>query len=184
MKTTPLEARRFGELFDEHRDRVFRHASRHAASRQDAEDITALVFLEAWRRRAAIRLVDGSPLPWLLVTTNHVASNHDRALRRHRRAMARLSALEEEADFAPQVDEQLDAWPRHASIRTAFERLSSRDRDVVSLCVIEELPLAAAAEALGVPLGTVKSRLSRAKARLAALMNDTPTEELTAGGAR
>jgi RNA polymerase sigma-70 factor (ECF subfamily) len=56
----------FGELFDIHHDRVFRHAYRLVENRHDAEDVTATAFLELWRRRADVRLVDGSVLPWLL----------------------------------------------------------------------------------------------------------------------
>jgi DNA-directed RNA polymerase specialized sigma24 family protein len=49
----------FGALFDRHRDRVFGHACRLADTRQDAEDVVASAFLELWRRRAEVRLVDG-----------------------------------------------------------------------------------------------------------------------------
>ncbi len=59
----------FDVLFDRHRDRVFRHACRLADTRQDAEDAVASAFLELWRCRAKVQLVDGSVLPWLLVTT-------------------------------------------------------------------------------------------------------------------
>ena len=81
----------FGQVFDRHRDRVFRSAPRLTRHRHDAEDVTALVFLEAWRRRAVVRIVDGSVLPWLLVTTGHVSQNAARARRRHTRALAALS---------------------------------------------------------------------------------------------
>ena len=80
----------FGVVFDRHRDRVLGHALRLTRHRHDAEDVAALVFLEAWRRRAAVRVVDGSVLPWLLVTTGHVAQNAARARRRHGLALAKL----------------------------------------------------------------------------------------------
>ena len=68
----------FASLFDRHRDRVFGHALRLVRERHDAEDVTAVVFLEAWRKRESVRLVDGSIIGWLLVTTNYAARNHTR----------------------------------------------------------------------------------------------------------
>lgn len=68
-------------------------------------------------------------------------------------------------------------------MRDAFAALPPRDQDVITLCVIEELPLAEAAAALGVPVGTVKSRLSRAKRKLGDLTLGTPESALE-GGAR
>jgi RNA polymerase sigma-70 factor (ECF subfamily) len=74
----------FAFLFDRHRDRVFGHAFRLVQTRHDAEDVAASVFLELWRRRAEVRLVDGSVLPWLLVTTTNVGRNSARGTRRYR----------------------------------------------------------------------------------------------------
>jgi RNA polymerase sigma-70 factor (ECF subfamily) len=53
----------FVAIFDKHRDRVFRHALRMTANVHDAEDVTAGAFLELWRRRKAVRVIDGSVLP-------------------------------------------------------------------------------------------------------------------------
>ena len=80
----------FGVLFDRHRDRVFRLACRLVDKRRDAEDVTATAFLELWRRRRDVRLVDGSVLPWLLVTTSNVARNVGRATRHYRALLDRL----------------------------------------------------------------------------------------------
>jgi RNA polymerase sigma-70 factor (ECF subfamily) len=56
----------FVAIFDKHRDRVYRHALRITENVHDAEDVTAGAFLELWRRQKAVRVVDGSVLPWLL----------------------------------------------------------------------------------------------------------------------
>jgi RNA polymerase sigma-70 factor, ECF subfamily len=174
----------FGELFDAFRDRVFWQALRYTRVLHDAEDITALVFLEAWRKRPDVRIVDGSPLPWLLVTTNYVARNHARSQRRHVRAMARVAADREHPDFSSDLNEYLDDEPRRSAVRRAFMQLSSKDQDVVSLCIIEDLPLAQAATVLRIPTGTVKSRLSRAKRRLLELTTELTDAQSVAGGAR
>ena len=157
----------FGAVFDRHRDRVFGLALRLLGHRHDAEDATALVFLEAWRRRGSVRVVDGSVLPWLLVTTGHVAQNASRARRRHRLALAELPPSEVVDDHADDVAARVDGAGRDGEVRSALRRLRPADRDVLLLCVVQELSLDAASVVLDVPLGTVKSRLSRARARLA-----------------
>lgn len=174
----------FGELFDAFRDRVYWHALRHTHVASDAEDVTALVFLEAWRKRPQVRIVDGSPLPWLLVTTNYVARNHARSQRRHVKAMARVSPEREGPDFSVDLDAYLDDEPRRAAVRQAFTQLSAKNQDIVSLCIIEELPLAQAATVLRIPVGTVKSRLSRAKRRLLELTTEITDAPSVAGGAK
>ncbi|RDV45440.1 hypothetical protein DOE76_06290 [Leifsonia sp. ku-ls] len=178
----------FASLYDRHRDRVFGHALRLLRERHDAEDVTAVVFLEAWRKRDSVRLVDDSIIGWLLVTTNYAARNHARGARRYRNALSKLPPPPPQRDHAPDVDETLDGADRGRQVREAFSRLSKRDQDVITLCVLEELTTAQAAEALGVPEGTVKSRLSRARARLTELASplatDTNDSTILEGGAR
>ena len=157
----------FGAIFDLHRDRVFGHSLRLVRSVPDAEDVTALVFLEAWRRRTAVRVVDGSIIGWLLVTANNVVRNHARTLRRHQIAMAKLPPAVPQPDHADDVLGRLGDRAGSDHMRSAFARLSQRDQDILTLCVLEELSLTHAAIALRIPIGTVKSRLSRAKQRLA-----------------
>jgi RNA polymerase sigma factor (sigma-70 family) len=174
----------FGEIFDLHRDRVFGQALRLVRSVHDAEDITAVVFLEAWRRRAAVRIVDGSIIGWLLLTTNYVARNQTRSSRRYRAALAQLPPPEAAPSGSDDVDARLDSRKRESVVHSAFARLNKRDQDVLTLCVVEELTMSAAAAALDVPVGTVKSRLARAKARLGALTTETLEEtSLVEGGA-
>lgn len=179
------DAEAFASLYDRHRDRVLGHSLRLVQRLHDAEDVTAVVFLEAWRKRASVRVVDGSIIGWLLVTTTFTVRNHSRSLRRYRSALAKLPPAPLQDDHAPGIDEAIDASGRGQQMREAFAKLSKRDQDVISLCILEELTAAQAAEALGVPEGTVKSRLSRARKRLAELAaplaGDTTILE---GGAR
>ncbi|MDQ0865288.1 RNA polymerase sigma factor [Arthrobacter globiformis] len=88
----------FRVLYTCHRDRVFRHAYRLSGDRQDAEDVMATAFLELWRLRAKVRVVDGSILPWLLVTTTNTARNSGRAALRYRRLLDSLPRREETSD--------------------------------------------------------------------------------------
>jgi RNA polymerase sigma factor (sigma-70 family) len=174
------DADAFTAIYDRHHDRVYRHSLRLAPTVHDTEDVVALVFLEAWRRRAYVRIVDGSVLPWLLVTANYVAANASRSARRHRIAMAKLPVQESIDDATDDVLERIDGTGRERRLRAAFAHLSSNDRDVLTLCVVHELPLASAATALRVPVGTVKSRLSRAKDRLARLTGDAALDDTPA----
>lgn len=64
------DAAPYGLLWDRHRDRVFRHLLWLGFVAHDAEDLSAATFLELWRRRGAVRFVDGSALPWLLAVAS------------------------------------------------------------------------------------------------------------------
>lgn len=175
----------FGLMFDAHRDRVFGQALRLMRSPHDAEDVTALVFLEVWRKRDTVRVVDGSIIGWVLVTTNNVARNFARTLRRYHAVIDRLPAPSVQADHADAIGSQLDSRARATRVQDAFTRLSKKDQDIITLCVLEELTTPQAAEALGIPVGTVKSRLSRAKYRLSTLTNDALSDNtIISGGAQ
>lgn len=146
-----------GELFDRHEARLFRHARRLLTTREDAKDAVTIAFFELWRKRESVRLVDGSPLPWLLQTVSHAARNLERSGRRYRALLARTPVAEHHA--APVAADESGAL-------AALRRLPAREQSVLILMVLEGYPERAAAETLGIPVGTVKSRLSRAKAKL------------------
>lgn len=147
-----------GELFDRHQSRVYRHSLRLVPNPGDAEDVVAVVWLEAWRQRDRIRFVDGSMLPWLLVVATNSALNLRRTARRHRALLRRLPPPFPQPDLA----DRFDAGPAQA----ALAELSRAHREVVALCVLNGYSEAEAARALGVPPGTVKSRLARARKAL------------------
>ena len=173
--TTSLRARlragesaAFAELFDDHADAVFRHAARVLGDRTGAEDVVSLTFLEAWRLRGRL-LPDGDDVrPWLFGIATNVLRNITRSGRRHQRALARLPAPEVVPDCADAVVDRLADTTELAAARRALEGLRPHEREVFVLCVWSQLDYAAAAEALGVPVGTVRSRLARARARLRA----------------
>lgn len=148
----------FGVIFDRHRLRLYRHSYRLVPVAADADDVVAIAFLEAWRRRDVARFVDGSILPWLIVIATNSARNLSRGERRYKALLTRLPAGEHTRDHAEGVDD--DA-------RAALARLSLSDRQVIALCVLDGYSEKEAAAALGIAPGTIKSRLSRAKARLA-----------------
>jgi RNA polymerase sigma factor (sigma-70 family) len=167
----------FGVLFDRHHDRVWRHAQKVLCLPHVAEDVTAVVFLEAWRRRANIRMVSGSILPWLLVTTNNTLRNHVRQQRRYRHFLHQLPPPTAEIDIAEDFAEADESSSKASALREAFARLRPHERDVLTLCVIEGLGAKEAGAALGIADGTVKSRLHRAKSRLGTLYGQIVQEQ-------
>jgi RNA polymerase sigma factor (sigma-70 family) len=163
----------FGELFDAHARTVYNHAYRLTGDWAQAEDVVSLTFLDAWRLREKPDEEGGSLRPWLLGIATNVTRNTRRAARRHAAAVARLPLDEATRDFADEVAGRLDDAARLALVQAALARLRRAEREVLALCVWSGLDYAAAAEALGVPVGTIRSRLSRARTKLAKQMKNT-----------
>lgn len=159
------EGQAFGRIFDRHRDRVFRHCVRWTDSAADAEDIVAITFLEAWRRRERVRMVEGSVLPWLLVTATNVSRNQHRGRRRYRELLDRLPRSSPNVDPAELVADEL--------AYSALTALPVHERQVVVLRLIDGLSEQETAAALGISIGTVKSRLSRGRMRLRTHLEST-----------
>ncbi|WP_327320840.1 RNA polymerase sigma factor [Streptomyces sp. NBC_01235] len=157
----------FGELFDAYARSVYNHAYRLAGEWTVAEDVVSLTFLDAWRLREKLDEDGGSLRPWLLGIATNVTRNTRRAARRHAAAVARIPRGEPLDDFADEVAGRIDDAAQLALVRGAFAKLRRAEREVLALCVWGGLDYAAAAEALGVPVGTVRSRLSRARTKLA-----------------
>ena len=153
----------FARVFDRHQARVFRHCLRLVDDLEDARDAMSSTFLEAWRRRGAVRIVEGSIIGWLLVTATNVSRNLLRTRRRYNSLLRQLPPAEAYTLEAHEPDDTLieavSALPRH-------------QQEVVALCFLEGFSEAAAAASLHVPLGTVKSRLSRARANLRGSLSD------------
>jgi len=161
----------FGTIFERHATTVYNYCFRRTGNWAQAEELTAIVFLEAWRRRTQVQLERDEAIPWLLGVATNVLRNLRRSQRRHRAALERLPR-ERVADFAADVDARLDDERQMRATLRALDKLSRSDQDVLALCVWEELTYGQAALALGIPVGTVRSRLSRARARLRELSSN------------
>ncbi|WP_427890731.1 RNA polymerase sigma factor [Kribbella sp. GL6] len=167
----------FGQLYDRHAQAVYTFLYRRTGSWSDAEDLTSTVFLHAWRRREDVVLDRDSALPWLLRTADYTVRNEWRAKLRYRRAVAAAHVLVADVrDHADDVAARLDDDLRIQEARALLKRLPKHEREIVELCIWAGLDQQAAAVALDVPLGTVKSRLSRARKHLRELNLPTPLE--------
>jgi len=162
----------FGRIFDRHARTVYNYLFRRTADWSEAEDLTWTVFMHAWRRRSATVLDRDSALPWLLGIADRLVSNARRRLRRAEALLHRLVSHDEpvgdHADHADRVVGLVDDERRMSEIHRALARLPRHEREVVELCVWSGLDQQAAAAALGITVGTVKSRLHRARRRLVA----------------
>lgn len=156
----------FAAIFDRHGDRVWRHAWRLMQHRQNTEDVVAAAFAEAWRRRSRVRIVDGSVLPWLLVTATNCARNARRSIRRNERLIAHIPLAPDAADTADVAADRLERLDAGTAVAAAMRELSEKDAALISLVLLEEVPLADAATALGMTYGAAKTRIHRAKQRL------------------
>jgi RNA polymerase sigma factor (sigma-70 family) len=169
LRASDGDTEAFGELFSRHASAVYNHLFRRVADWSEAEDLTSAVFLQAWRGRDRVVIDRESALPWLLGVANQVLRNHRRASRRYRAALSRIVPADEAAgDHADAVADAVDSERQMAAVRHALAQLPRHEREVVELCAWSGLDQKAAAVALGVSVGTVKSRMHRARRRLAA----------------
>lgn len=162
MGDVPDTPAAFAELYDRHAVRVAGYLAWRVGS-ELAEDLTAEVFARAFRARRRYRPEHDTPLPWLLGIASHLVADHRRAERRRLRALERLAAITPlvSHDAAPALGAELIAHLR---------RLPRAERDTLLLVVWGELTYEEAAFALGIPVGTVRSRIARARRRLAAAL--------------
>lgn len=114
-------------------------------------------------------------LPWLLGTANNVVRNQRRSLRRHRAALARLSADAASASGDEEAIARIDAQRSLSAALREIERLPRQQREAVTLVLWSGLSYQEAAHALGIPVGTVRSRIARARTTLEASLASLPT---------
>ncbi|GEK81331.1 RNA polymerase sigma factor [Agrococcus baldri] len=146
--------------------------------RQDTEDVVAAAFAEAWRSRKRVRIVDASVLPWLLATTSNCARNARRSIRRNERLVAHIPVGPDAPDAADVAADRLERLDAGTAVARALRGLPEKDARLIALVLLEELPLADAAAAIGVSYGAAKTRVHRAKARLRAQLEADGVEEL------
>lgn len=160
-------------LYERHAAVMLRLLRRLTADAAEAEDVMQEAWLAVWASAGTFR-GESSALGWLLGVARR--TGHDKL---RRKTLARAD-LEEAANVAypgPGVEEQVLAAAGLARIEAAIERLPPMLREVVVLALVEDLPYRDVAAAVGVPLGTVKSRMSLARRRLAADLTATRAQE-------
>lgn len=167
-------------LFVRHGHAVYNFAFRRTGSWSVAEDVAQATFTTVWRRAvtgdlAELRLSSARPI--LFAIARKEAGNQLRSARRQTRLTARIAA-DRDDPTADNTDEWLAAENAMRQIIESLRILPQPQREVIALVRWSGLSLAEAAESLGVPVGTVKSRLNRAHRRL----SETPLAGLLKGG--
>jgi RNA polymerase sigma factor (sigma-70 family) len=155
----------FGMLFERHARTIYNFCFRRVGNWATAEDLVSIVFLQAWRRLDK-PLPKGKELPWLFGIATNVVRNRRRAERRHAAALKRVPQPSPDPSFADDSDQRVDDEELMGRALGLVARLPQREQEVFALCAWSELSYEDAAIALRIPVGTVRSRLSRARARL------------------
>jgi RNA polymerase sigma factor (sigma-70 family) len=168
---------RFGGIFDRHATIVFRYLVRRVDV-DAAEALLSEVFRIAFEKRATYDCTKPNARPWLYGIATNLVAHHRRSEARRIRASARLLARRHDAtDLTEQLVTAVDAtqlWPRVAE---AVADLPIDERDALVLYVWEELSYEEVAAALAVPVGTVRSRLNRARVTLRELRSSSGREQ-------
>ncbi|WP_309649550.1 RNA polymerase sigma factor [Nocardioides sp.] len=166
---------RFRRLYAGQFDPLLGYALRRADRPEDAADVVADTFLVAWRRLDDVPDGDEARL-WLYGVARRTLANH-------RRGDGRRSALGERLrqDLASAVPDHAPAVTEQETVRAALLRLADRDREVLELAAWEGLEPREIAEVLGISPIAVRSRLSRSRARLRAVMSEAGNDVASPG---
>jgi RNA polymerase sigma factor (sigma-70 family) len=181
-RTRGGDSEAFGDLYERHARSVQSYCLWRTADLQSAEDATATVFLEAWRKRERLTLSTDSAAPLLLGIANNVVRRQWRSQRRYRDALERVRGVGQAPnDLEAEAIARLDAIRQLREGGEAIRGLPRREREVLALLAWSDLSYGEIAEALGLPIGTVRSRLARARTRLGDAFPDAtaarPAEE-------
>jgi RNA polymerase sigma factor (sigma-70 family) len=173
----------FGVVFDRHFATVHRYLERRIG-RDGADELSGEVFRIAFEQRKRFRPVHESALPWLYGLATNLALKRWRGEMRYARAVARLGTFSQNghADETEASDDRVTAGIARAQLLEALATLPARDRDVVVLVAWEELTYEEVAAALDIPLGTVRSRLNRARRALRELLPEIGNEPVRVNG--
>jgi len=159
---------RFGVVFDRYFAEIHGYVARRLG-RDAADDVAAETFLAAFRSRQRFDASRGTVQAWLYgIVTNHMSAYHRQEVRAYR-ALGRAGMQGAEEGHADRVAERVDAGAAGRELAGALAKLPRGDREVLLLVALGGLSHADVAAALGIPYGTVGSRLNRVRKKLRGL---------------
>lgn len=162
MRRSVDEPAIFALLYDRHASAVFRYVAQRLGS-SAADDVMSETFLVAFERRASFDQSVADARPWLLGIATRLMRKHARLEAVAWRGMVADLAAQVTPDVIEQAGSRVDAQRLARRLTGVLRRLSVADRDTLLLYAWGELNYAAIAEAMNVPVGTVRSRLNRAR---------------------
>jgi len=165
----------FAVVFRRHAPDIHRYVVRRLGPGA-ADDVVAETFLTAFRFRSRYRSDRADARPWLYGIATNLIGRHRRAEVRQYRALARTGLDPVTESFADRADARVSAGTESRRLAAALAGLPAGHRNALLLVAWGDLSYEEAAVALGVPVGTVRSRLSRARARLRQALGEAPTQ--------
>jgi RNA polymerase sigma factor (sigma-70 family) len=168
---------RFGRIYDLHFPGIYGYIASRLGP-DDADDLTAETFIDAFRRRASFDPARGSVRPWLFGIATRLVAQHRRAEARRYRALARTPAEPDPGGHDDRVAARVSAQARRGPLLRALAGLSDEDRDVLLLIALGGLSYEEVAAALSIPAGTVASRLSRARRKVRGVLDAPQTGQI------
>ena len=164
---------RFAAIFERYFAQIHQYLARRVSDRT-ADDLAAEVFVVAFAQRQRYDLARDCARPWLYGIANNMVRRHRREEVTQYRAWARTGIDPVETDcHADQVTARVDAGTQSKRLAAVLAELPPEHRDVLLLFSLADLSYPEIAEALGIPLGTVRSRLHRARAAVRTALTDT-----------
>jgi RNA polymerase sigma factor (sigma-70 family) len=170
-----------GALIDRHLTTVCNHCFRLTASWHSAEEVASTAFLRAWQKCGREPLRAETALPWLLTVATNLARNELRAASRRLRLLGRAHRPDPVPDPADDVAARLDDEARMGEVLAAVRQLPRAEQEAVALCLWSGVSYRDAAAQLGITEASVRSRVSRARARLVALSGQPPLAAMSNG---
>lgn len=162
----------FAGIFDRHAREIHRFAARRLGDCV-AEDVVGEVFLTAFRRRNSYDGEYRDARPWLYGIATNVISRHRHAEARAYRVLARTGSDPVAGSPDEDVLARVAASAQRRALAAGLAKLHAADRDTLLLFAWGGLSYAETAHALRIPVGTVRSRLNRARAKLRAALGST-----------
>jgi RNA polymerase sigma factor (sigma-70 family) len=167
----------FGGIFDRHAPVVHRYLTRRVGVTL-ADDLTAETFLIAFRSRDRYDLGQPDARPWLYGIAANLVRGHQRTEIRQYRALARTGLDPALADHGDRVTARVAAAGHVRALAGVLARLTAGEREVLTLVSQAQLSYPEVARALGIPIGTVRSRLHSARSRIRKALHDFPELDL------
>jgi RNA polymerase sigma factor (sigma-70 family) len=165
------EPERFSDVFDRYYAEIHGYVSRRLGSSL-ADDVASETFLIAFDRRRRYDLAQSSARPWLYGIASNLVSRHRRAELRRYRALTRVAVPAAVDGGAERAAARLDAAALRGRLAAALVEIADRDREVLLLVAWAQLSCEEAAQAVGIPAGTARSRLHRARRHTRAALGD------------
>lgn len=166
------EPEQFGVIFERYFSQIHQYLARRVGTKI-ADDLTAEVFVAAFAQRQRYDLTRDCARPWLYGIATNLAGSHRRQEERRYRALARIDRRLVSPSDEDAIAARVSASAAGPALAGALAALDRGDRDVLLLVALADLSYPEVAESLGIPYGTVCSRLSRARRRLRESLSGT-----------